>query len=48
MTDDEWEDYDIEYCYECSGLGDDYSIDDDGELVCNCGDCSFNPVNREE
>ena len=32
--DDFWDDYDI--CYECTGYGDDYRIDDEGELVCNC------------
>lgn len=35
--DDFWDNYD--YCYECTGYGDDYSIDDEGELVCNCSDC---------
>lgn len=35
-------------CYECRGLGDDYSIDEDGELVSNCDDCPLNPVNLEE
>ena len=41
--DDEFrEDYDR--CYECTGYGDDYSFDDDGDLVCNCNDCPFNPV----
>lgn len=39
--DDFWDDYDI--CYECSGYGDDYQIDDDGELVCNCPDCPNRP-----
>lgn len=33
--------YDPEYCYECTGLGDDYEIDDDGELVCRCDTCPF-------
>lgn len=28
-----------EICYECGGYGDDYYIDDDGELVCACQDC---------
>lgn len=35
---------DYDCCYECTGYGDDYSFDDDGELVCNCGDCPFNLV----
>lgn len=31
-----------DYCYECTGYGDDYYIDDDGELKCRCPECSFN------
>lgn len=31
-----------DYCYECTGYGDDYYIDDDGELVCRCSECTFN------
>ena len=31
FLDEFWDNYD--YCYECSGYGDDYSIDDEGELV---------------
>lgn len=26
-------------CYECRGLGSDYSLDDYGNLVNNCPDC---------
>lgn len=26
-------------CYECGGYGDDYSIDENGELMCNCDTC---------
>jgi hypothetical protein len=29
-------------CYECRGYGDDYSFDDNGELVDNCTDCPWN------
>ena len=29
-------------CYECTGYGDDYYIDEDGNLVNACGDCPFN------
>lgn len=29
----------LDYCYECSGLGDDYYIDDNGESVCVCDSC---------
>lgn len=37
---DPWDDYD--YCYECTGYGDDYRYDDDGELVSNCDNCPHN------
>lgn len=30
-----------DYCYECGGYGDDYYIDDDGELKCRCPECSY-------
>lgn len=30
----EWDDGDI--CYECTGYGDDYFFDENGELVCAC------------
>ena len=36
------DDHDFDHCYECSGLGDDWYIDDSGELVCACDDCPFN------
>ena len=26
-------------CYECTGYGDDYYIDDNGELTCSCPEC---------
>lgn len=35
-------DYDV--CYECSGYGDDYYVDDDGNLVSNCTNCPNNPI----
>ena len=47
--DDESEDIDsddtLDYddiCYECSGYGDDYSFDEDGEIVPVCPTCPFN------
>lgn len=43
---EEWEWYDDEVCYECSGLGDDYYIDEDGELVCRCYECSVYEVGQ--
>lgn len=31
-------DYD-DVCYECTGYGDDYYVDENGELVCACDTC---------
>ena len=36
-----WDEYD--HCYECRGLGDDYIINDDGELESYCDKCGCNP-----
>lgn len=33
----------FDYCYECEGYGDDYSVDENGELVHNCEPCPSNP-----
>ena len=30
-----------DYCYECGGYGDDYYVNDDGELVCRCLECPY-------
>lgn len=38
-------DPDYDYCYECSGYGDDYYLNDDGELMCRCPEC---PNSRED
>lgn len=35
-------------CYECTGYGDDYYLDDNGELVRACDDCPFNSVEDDE
>lgn len=40
--------YDHDYCYECSGYGDDYYIDDDGELQCRCETCPFSGWENED
>lgn len=40
------DDYDV--CYECTGYGDDYSIDENGELIRNCENCPFNPLKKED
>jgi hypothetical protein len=37
-----------EYCYECTGYGDDYYTDENGELTCYCPQCPFNPLNEED
>lgn len=37
-----------DYCYECQGYGDDYFINDDGELECYCFQCLFNPINMDD
>ena len=42
---DPWDDDD--YCDECRIYGDDYSFDEDGEMVDNCVDCPFNSVNND-
>lgn len=34
---------DYDYCYECSGYGDDYYINDDGEF-----ECSMNPYREDD
>ena len=36
-----WDDYDR--CYECRGLGDDYIINENGELESYCDRCGCNP-----
>lgn len=35
------DDDDFDYCYECGGYGDDYFINDDGELESYCTHCPF-------
>lgn len=34
---------DDDSCYECTGYGDDYFVNDEGELECACPTCSHNP-----
>ena len=38
---------DEEICYECRGYGDDYYFDENGDLVCYCSECPFNPSKEE-
>lgn len=53
MTEDFDDDYDYEaeddrdwyeedHCYECTGYGDDYFINDEGELESACPTCPYN------
>ena len=39
---------DYDRCYECSGYGDDYFINDDGELEKYCPRCPFNVKENED
>lgn len=39
---------DFNYCYECGGYGDDYFLDEDGDLQYRCPECPFNPQNIDE
>ena len=39
---------DEEICYECRGYGDDYYFDENGDLVCYCSECPFNPSKEED
>lgn len=41
-------DYYADICYECSGYGDDYMYDEDGELVSCCPTCPFNDLEVEK
>ncbi len=40
--------YDPDYCYECSGYGDNYYEDEDGEPVLRCPECPFNEFLEDE
>lgn len=39
------DDLDFDRCYECGAYGDDYRMDENGDLVSNCDDC---PYSRKE
>lgn len=38
---------DFERCDECDVNGDNFYLDEDGELECRCMDCPFNPINYD-
>lgn len=37
-----------DYCYECGAYGDDYRVDENGNLVSNCADFPFNEDRSED
>ena len=37
-----------EFCYECGAYGDDYYVDDNGELVCACDDCPISVIDSSD
>lgn len=37
-----------DYCYECTGYGNDYWLDENDEWVSACTDCPFNRMEYEE
>lgn len=39
---------DYDYCYECSGYGDDYFVNEEGELESYCPKCPHNPAMDED
>ncbi len=39
---------DYDHCYECTGYGDDYYEDENGELVCACDDCPYNGCDYDD
>lgn len=45
---DPGEDWEASRCYECGAYGDDYSTDENGEMVCNCDRCPYNSMNKED
>lgn len=42
-AEEEEQDDEYDHCYECRGLGDDYIVNDDGELESWCDKCGVNP-----
>lgn len=45
--DDYWP-WDEDRCYECTGYGDDYYTDENGDLVSACDECPFNGYNYDD
>lgn len=36
-----------DYCYECTGYGDNYYMDENGNWVCYCPECPHNGEDEE-
>lgn len=45
--DDYWP-WDEDRCYECTGYGDDYYTDENGDLVSACDECPFNGYDYDD
>ena len=39
---------DYDPCYECTGYGDDYYEDENGELKSACDDCPYNHLDDDD
>ena len=39
---------DVDRCYECTGLGDDYYYDENGDIVSYCDECYYSEYDPEE
>lgn len=39
---------DYDYCDECEAYGDDYTENEDGDLICNCDTCPYNPLAEDD
>lgn len=42
------EDCDDDWCYECTGYGDDYFVNEEGDLECACPTCPHNRINFDD
>lgn len=38
----------LDRCYECEAYGDDYFVNDEGELECACKTCPYNTIFDDE
>lgn len=44
----DYDDYQDDPCYECRDCGNDYYLDDEGELVCACDDRPFDIMSTRD